>query len=152
MTAFDQLNTALVNTSVGWVPKQTMLSTNADKVMIRRQEIIGPNRFSLLVRHVRVKTQHLCGYVHLDRKLYVAFMRQMSIPLAALEVNYIGAGTRDISWRWFNGQRKLVTAGPVSPTGEDYWIGRDYIGFSDSEAITDLVHLENAINAIRERS
>ncbi len=137
----------LIETHVGWVPPQIMES-RVEGRLVRRQQIIGPNRFTLIIRHTAVATQHLCGYIHVDRDLMHEIV---SYDEALPTITYHGPGTRDISWRWFNSARKLVTVGKVNHGDEqDYWIGMDFpADCTEEDAIVRVNALESVVDFAR---
>lgn len=115
-----------------------------DKNIVRWQRIIGPGRFVMLLRHTG---GHYCGYVNIAPTDGLRFMYDQ---FDGIEATYEGPGTRDISWRWYNGNRKLVSAGKVSEAESDYWVGfhlQDRPDCSFNDAVSTLLRFEAAIRA-----
>lgn len=140
----DNIVNHLAPTLMGLLQKQVMEEHDSTGVLIRRQEIIGPGRFTMLIRCVDLPTRHLCGYVLTIPEVGLR-MKQLSNQNAIIPVTYAGFGTREIGWRWFNSSRKLTTQGKLTQDGEhDFWVGFDLANWhgDGGEAIKTLAVFE----------
>lgn len=130
----------LAPTLFGFLQNQIMEERSPEDLLIRRQQILGPGRFTMLIRCMEMRSQHLCGYV----------LANPNTTFLAPEITYRGYGTRDIAWRWFNAKRRLAAPGKVTPDGElDYWVGFDFRNdpkLSEESAIRYLAAFELRVN------
>jgi len=124
----EQINSDnFVQTSVGLLPSQVMVSEDEDGRLLRLQ-VLSKRGIAMLIRHITAPSQHLCGYALMPPDgpdLY-------NLLVADVYVTYQGYGTRDVSWRWMNSRRQLISLGKVTPGDEaDYWVGFDLMDRPD---------------------
>lgn len=152
----DNIVNHLAPTLMGLLPNQIMEERGLDNLLIRRQQILGPGRFTMLIRCMDLPTRHLCGYVLVPESVGHR-MKKFSGPGALIPITYAGFGTRDIAWRWFNSSKKLTTPGKVTPDGEqDYWVGFDLQSYprvdDEDEGKRTLALFERAVRIVQENS
>lgn len=102
---------------------KVFIGKDADGVVTRWQKITSNGGFAMLIRMPRFPF-HYCGYVHVSRETWKRLGTEELIQ--ELRISYDGPGTKDIQWRAFNQNHKLVV--PVKLAAEDsadHWLGFD---------------------------